>query len=314
MPPAVRPVGIDVAKDRLDVYVLPSRDAWHVANDRAGHQALVQRLSQLDGVRIVVEASGGYEAPLVDVLQGAGLHVDLVNAAHVRHYARALGRRAKTDRLDAEVLAHFAANVPSPKRIAPSPAARKLAQSLNYRRLIIDFHTALSNQLEHACDTALRTRIRRRLASLHQERLALDRRLVELMGADPDLAARAALLRRAHGVGLLTAAVLLATMPELGYLDRHKIAALVGLAPFNHDSGRLRGRRCISGGRVSVRNALYMAALSAIRGFAPIKAAFLRLQAKGKPFKVAIVACMRKLIVILNASLRDHLRALAPAA
>jgi transposase len=309
MTPAVSPVGIDVAKDHLDVFVLPSRAAWQVANDRAGHHALIQRLGQLGGVRIVVEASGGYEAPLIDALQAAGLHVDLVNAAHVRHYARALGRRAKTDRLDAEVLAHFAANVPSPKRIAASPVARKLTAYLNYRRLVVDDHTALSNQLEHATDAPLRSRIRRRLASLQRERRDLDRCLVDVLGEDRQLAARYALLRRVHGIGPLTAAVLLAAMPELGHLDRHKIAALAGLAPFNHDSGRLRGRRCISGGRQGVRNALYMAALSAIRGFGPIKAAFLRLQAKAKPFKLAIIACMRKLIVILNAILRDHLRA-----
>jgi transposase len=312
MTPAVSSVGIDVSKDRLDVHVLPSHDAWPVANTPAGHQALIQRLAQLDGVRIVVEASGGYEAALVAALLAAGLHVDLVNAAHVRHYARALGRLAKTDRLDAAVLARFAASVPSPKRIPACPSARKLAQYLAYRRQVVDAHTALSNQLEHAGDPALRRKTLLLLATLHAERRDLDRCLVDIVRADPKLAADYAVLRRVHGIGPLTAAILLAAMPELGHLDRHKIAALVGLAPYNHDSGRWRGLRCISGGRASVRNALYMAALSAIRGFEPIKATFLRLtQVKGKPFKVAIVACMRKLIVILNAKLRDHRSATA---
>jgi transposase len=304
-------VGIDVSKLTLDVYVLPQQQHWQVANDAAGHQALIAQLAQFDAARIVLEASGHYHFKLVDALTAAGLPVDVVNPFQVHKFAGGLGRLAKTDKLDAALLARFATCVPAPQAIPISPTARRLAEHLTYRRRLLADRIALDNQCDRLSEPALLRHARRRRNQLAADLLMLERRMLAIIAADPALHARYAVIRTVPGIGPLTAAVLLAAMPELGHLHRRQIAALAGVAPFDQQSGAWRGRAAIRGGRAAVRHALYMAALSSVRYFAPLREAFTRLKANGKCAKLALVACMRKLLAILNAKLRDA--ALQPA-
>jgi transposase len=302
-------VGIDVSKARLDVHVRPLGVGFSVGNDAAGYGSLIARLRPLRTTRIVLEATGGYERALWLALTEAGLVAAVVNPRQVRQFARASGRLAKTDRLDAAVIAHFAETF-SPVGVRnPDPVADRLGEHVLYRRSLKEEIVGLENQLRRLEMPVLRARAERRLAGLRSEAKEIECEMRAIVDSDPAKRALFACLTSLKGVGLVLACTLIANLRELGRLSRHQTAALIGVAPFNHDSGKWRGYRAIAGGRAGVRNVLYMASLSAVRSNPTIKEVYRRLRANGKPAKVALVACMRKIAIILNARVRDHLAA-----
>ena len=299
-------VGIDVARDRLDVHVRPSEQAFAVARDSEGLERLVERLEGLDPALVVLEATGGFEIAVAAALAGAHMPLAVVNPRQVRDFARATGRLAKTDTLDAEAIALFAERIRPDPRPVPDAQARALAELVARRRQIVEMIVAEGNRRRQARAKRLRKRLDAHLAWLQKELSQVESDLDDAVRASPAWRANEDLLTSVPGVGNTTARSLIAEVPELGTLDRRKIAALVGLAPFNRDSGTLRGRRTIWGGRATVRAALYMATLVATRHNPVIAAFYQRLLAAGKPKKVALTACMRKLLVILNALIRDR--------
>ncbi len=304
-------VGIDVSKGRLDVHVRPLGTGFSVSNAAAGYAELIARLRPLRTKRIVMEATGGYERALWLALTEAGLVAAVVNPRQVREFARASGRLAKTDRLDAAVIAHFAETF-SPVGVRnPDPVADRLGEHVLYRRALKEEIVALANQLRRLETPALRGRAERRLESLRSEATEIDREMRAIVDGDPGKKALFACLTALKGVGPVLACTLIANMRELGSLSRHQAAALIGVAPVNRDSGTMRGHRAIAGGRRGVRNVLYVATLSAVRSNPAIKEFYGRLRTKGKPAKVALVACMRKIAIILNARIRDQLAAAA---
>jgi len=296
-------VGIDVAKARLDGAVRPSGQRFEAANEVAGIADVVRRLHALQPARIVVEATGGYELPLVRALATAGLPVIVVNPRQVRAFAKAVGHLAKTDRLDAQVLAQFAEGVRPAVRALSDAATQELGTLLARRRQVVAMLTAERNRLGLSA-ARVRRGIAAHIAWLEQQLADLDRDLDTMIRASPVWQAKEDLLRSAKGVGPVLARTLVADLPELGTLNRRQIAALVGLAPFNNDSGQHRGQRRVFGGRAPVRATLYMATLAATRCNATIGAFYARLLAAGKKPKVALVACMRKFLTILNAMLK----------
>jgi transposase len=296
-------VGIDVAKARLDVAVRPSGEQWISAPDAPGLEELVERLQALQPELIVLEATGGREGAVVAALAAAGLPVAVVNPRQVRDFARAVGQLAKTDVLDAQVLAHFAEAIHPTPRPLPDAQAQELTALLARRRQLIQMQTAE----RHLLDTALprvQAHIQRHVAWLQAELADLDRTLHDQVQASPVWREQENLLRSVPGIGPTTALTLLADLPELGRLDRKAIAALVGVAPLSCESGTWRGRRIVWGGRARVRTVLYMATLVATRRNPLIAAFYTRLCAAGKPKKVALIACMHKLLTILNAIVR----------
>jgi len=298
-------VGIDISKDHLDIAVRPSGEHWRTPNDDAGIAATTPRLQALQPSSIVLEATGGYELPLAAALAAASLPVAIINPRQGRDFAKALGILAKTDRLDASVLALFAERVCPTPRPLPEETTSALAAVLTRRRQLVEMLVAEQNRL-HRAPPRFQAQIREHLAWLSHQVHDLDRELQELVCSSPLWQERERLLRSVPGIGPVVSATLLAELPELGTLDRRRIAALVGVAPFPRDSGRRRGQRHIWGGRAQVRAALYMATLVAIRRNAVLKAFYQRLVAAGKAKKVALVACMRKLLTILNAMLRHR--------
>lgn len=299
-----RIVGVDVSKGWLDLADTCRAIPWRVANDRAGIGALMMEL-QADPPRLVVlEATGGYEMELVLALQTAGLPVSVVNPRQIRDFARATGRLAKTDRLDAAAIAAFGAAL-RPACLPPSPPDHQAFVGLvTRRRQIVDMLVAEKNRMEHA-DRAVRAWIEQHLIMLKTQLAQVDAAIALAIDRTPTLRARQTILTSVHGVGTLTAAVLLAELPELGAIDHKQLAALVGVAPINRDSGTWRGQRHIGGGRISVRCALYMAVLSAVRYNPDLRAFYRRLRDAGKRPKVALIAAMRKLLSLLNALVRD---------
>ena len=298
-------VGIDVAKAQLDLAVEPTGATWTVPRSRGGLRRLQEQLQALRPTRIVLEASGGYERLVVATLAAAGLPVVRVNPRQTHDFARALGRLAKTDRLDAQVLARFAAEVRPPLRPQPSAVVEDLQILSRRRRQLVADRVADQQRRRHApshLELGFDPLAAARTAALAQ----VDRQLAALVEAEPTLRARAAWLQSIPGIGPVAAATLLAEVPELGACSRQQIAALVGVAPFNRDSGTRRGRRSCWGGRAPVRTALYMAALTATRHNPRIHAFYQRLLAAGKPAKVALVACLRKLLVLCNALCRTQ--------
>lgn len=300
-------VGMDVAKATLDLYapLASQSQSRQFANQRAGQRALLRWLHRLGTVQVVCEATGGYERAALDVLRGGGVAVSVVNARQVRDFARAQGRLAKTDRLDAAVLAEFGRCLRPAITPAPSAAQRQLAELVARRSQLLQLRTAEHNRLEHTTHPAVRRQLQRHLIGLARQLEQLDAWLTELVSRDESLAHKVARLCLVRGVGRITALVLLATLPELGTLNRRQAAALVGVAPFNRDSGPRRGHRLIAGGRAAARRALYMAGLVAAFSNARFKGFYRRLVAEGKAPKVALVAVMRKLIILLNHVLRD---------
>ena len=298
-------VGIDVAKAHLDLAVRPSGTTAHFANDPPGIATLVTHLDTLHPALIVLEATGGYERPVVTSLTAAGVPVAVINPRQARDFAKATGKLAKTDALDAHALAHFAAALQPPPHPLPDPATRALAALLARRRQLVTMATAEENRL-HTAPAAIRQRITAHLDWLDEEVGQVDAERAAAIAADPVWREREALLRSVPGVGPVLALTLLAELPQLGTLSRQQVAALVGVAPLNRDSGTQRGRRAVWGGRARVRSALYMAALVATRHNPVIRAFYQRLCAAGKAKKVALTACMRKLVTILNAMLAHH--------
>ena len=299
-------VGIDVSKERLDVYVRPVGQKWAVSNDDKGHAELATKLSPLAPKMVVFEATGGYQTRAVAALTLAGLRVAVVNPRQVRHFAQGMNRHAKTDAIDAEVLAHFGEAVPLEPRPLVDTQTQELLALVTRRRQLIDMRTAEMNRLEACLVPRVRRDLEKTIAWLTRRITQQDDDIDTMVRKTPVWREREDLLTSAIGIGTTTARGLMASLPELGTLDRRKIAALAGVAPFNNDSGKRKGPRAIRGGRPAVRSALYMATLSAVRFNAPIRAMYERLVGAGKAKKVALIACARKLLTVLNAMVRTN--------
>jgi transposase len=299
-------VGIDVAKDRLDVHLRPSGEAFAVARDGEGVAGLAERLRAAGPQLIVLEATGGFEQVVAAQLAGANLPLVVVNPRQIRDFARATGRLAKTDRVDAAVIAHFAEAVRPPVRPLPDEQARLLGELVNRRRQVIEMMVAEGNRARQVETKRLKKRIERHRSTLQTELTEIEVELDETIRGTPIWRENEDLLKSVPGVGDVVARTLIAELPELGTLTRRQIAALVGVAPFSRDSGTMRGKRTIWGGRAAVRAALYMGALVASRCNPVIAAFYQRLLAARKSKKLALVACMRKLLVTLNAILRER--------
>jgi transposase len=293
-------VGIDVSQATLDVAVHPTDEHWQVTNDGAGIRQLVEQLSALAPDRIVLEATAGYELPVLATLGSADLPVVAVNPRQVRDFARSIGRLAKTDKLDAQVLAHFAAVIRPILRPLPDAATRELGALLARRRQLVEMRAAEATRLNTALEP-VRPDIREHLRWLDKRIRELDRELHNRLRASPVWRAKDDLLRSIPSVGPVLSTTLLAEVPELGTTGHKQLAALIGLAPLNRDSGRWRGKRSIWGGRAKVRAVLYMATITAIRLNPIVKQLYDRLTAAGKPPKVVLTACMHKLLRICNA-------------
>ena len=298
-------VGIDVSKVRLDWAVHDQADAGEVANDEAGCRVLLRRLAVLKPKLIVVEATGGLETLIVGSLAAAGWPVAVVNPRQVRDFAKATGRLAKTDTLDAKVLAHFGEAIKPPVRALKDEDTRALTALMVRRRQLVDMLTAERNRLGSAHAT-LRKDIQVHIRWLEKRLGGVNQDLSGALKASLVWCEKAEILTSAKGVGPVLTVTILAGLPELGTLNRHAIAALVGTCPFNRDSGTMRGKRTIFGGRAEVRSVLHMATLTATRCNPVIKVFYDRLIKAGKKHKVAMTACMRKFITILNAMLKQH--------
>ncbi|HZV08021.1 MAG TPA: IS110 family transposase [Gemmataceae bacterium] len=298
-------VGIDVSMDRLDVMILPPGASFTASNDETGWGVIAAKLHEHEAATIGIEASGGYERGVLRYLLKTGLRVHHVNPHRLRQFAKARGVLAKNDRLDARLIAEFVALLPTRSARRHPVVVEQLAELVTARRQICDELTMVENQTRLVEDPVLKRLQRRRVARLKADIAILDKPLVEKIASDQNLSRHAGLLQSVPGVGPVLTQTLLALLPELGQLTRRQIAALVGLAPFDFESGKFKGQRRIRGGRAPVRSVLYMAALIAARFNPALKTFRDRLRTAGKPPKVAIVAVMRKLITILNAMLRD---------
>jgi transposase len=298
--------GVDVASDKLDLASHGVAEVQPFENTAEGIEQLVAQVRRRRCALIVVEATGGYEIPLLAALAEAGLPVVQINPRQLRSFANAVGELAKTDTIDARLIARFAHDVRPPVRSLPTKEQRRFGDLAARRRQLIALRTAERNRRKKTAQPELITSIDAVLAVLEQQITLLDQQLAELVATDEEWQQRDKILQSVPGVGAVTSHLLLAELPELGQLEHRPLAKLVGLAPLNRDSGKLRGRRMILAGRGVVRAALYMAALSASRFNPQIRRFYQRLRQAGKPFKVAIAACMRKLLTILNALIRDR--------
>lgn len=299
-------VGIDVSQDKLDVCVLPGGECLEFTNDPPGLGRLVAHLKSLPPSLIVIESTGGYERAALWAVQDAGLAIALVNPRQTRDFAKALGQYAKTDRLDAAVLAEFAQRVqPAPQ--AKIPEKQRLLDALvTRRRQLIEQRSAEACRLQQATDKFISKTICQMIQAIERQQDAIERRIIELLHSDDDWRAKLQLIQSVPGVGSVTGATLVAELPELGKLNRQQIAALAGVAPYPCDSGQVRGKRSVWGGRKKLRSVLYMAALTARRCNAVIQAFAQRLAIAGKSFKVIQIACIRKLLVILNTMVKTN--------
>lgn len=299
-------VGIDVSKQRLDVHVLPTADSFAVSRDGAGLEELVERLRLLQPQLIALEATGGFETIAAAALAGADLPLVVVNPAQVRHFAQALGQRAKTDPIDAAVIARFIAAVKPQPRSLPSEETQLLAELVGRRRQIIEMLVAERQREKRARNPRVRKSLARHIRTLEKELAEIDQDIDMLVRGSPVWREKEQLLASVPGIGSTIARLLLAELPELGRLDRRKIASLAGLAPYTRQSGRWRGKSMIGGGRGAVRSGLFLAALVASRHNVVLRAFHQRLIAAGKPKMVALIAVARKLLTILNALIRDQ--------
>lgn len=314
--PAPQFVGIDVGKAQLEIAVYPAGPAWHCGTSVRELRALARRLATLAPALIVLEATGGYEVPVLGALAQAELPVSLVAPSRVRAFARATGQLAKTDRLDAALLARYAAQLTPATTRVPDAAQRALMLLVARRRQVDDMLVAERQRLEQQSffpDSPVRADLQATIAFLERSRTALDRELHAHVAAHPRWSEPLTLLCSVPGVGRITAYTLLAYLPELGLLSRRQIAALVGVAPVTAESGQWRGQRHIEGGRAVVRHVLYMAALTAARCHPVFAPYYRKLKARGKASKVALVACMRRLLLLLNAILKHRTPWIAPA-
>jgi transposase len=302
-------VGIDVAKDAVVVAVLPSGASWTAPTTSAGLTTLATQLQALAPTLVVLEATGGYEIPVAGALQSAELPISIVAPERVRAFARALGILGKTDRLDATVLARYGQQVAPAVRPLPDDVARGLTLLMHRRRQLLEMLGMERQRLDQQAffpRSPIQGSLADHITYLERELRDTDQDLTQYLTTHPRWDATHALLRSVPGIGPVTAMTLLAELPELGSLRRQELAALVGVAPFARDSGLLRGTRQIRGGRPVVRQALYMAALSCIRVAGPLRVFYRQLRERGKPAKVALIACVRRLLTILNAMLRDR--------
>ena len=293
-------VGIDISKHYFDLHLLPEGQTAHYANDAEGIAQCRQWLLQVRPERVVLEATGGYEWALTLDLQTAGLPVIVVNPRRVRDYARSQGRLAKTDRIDARVLAEFALSPRVQPRELPTVEAHQRLAWLARKRQLVEMHVAERNHLEHATENSIVQSVRRVLTVIEKEIAKIDKQLAAAVAADPHLQRKAEILDSTPGIARATAVALVTELPELGRVNRREIAALVGLAPMNRDSGQFRGKRTTGGGRVRLRTALYMPMLTVIRCNPALRRFYQRLLDNGKPKMTALVAAMRKLLTILN--------------
>lgn len=298
-------VGIDVSKDRLDVHVCPGGQAFAVARNGKGLHELVERLRGVEPSLVAVEATGGYETIVAAAIAGAQLPLVVVNPAQVRHFAQAVGKRAKTDPIDAAVIARFAEAVKPEPRELPDEAARLLAELVSRRSQIIEMLVAERQREKRASAVRVRKSLARHIKMLEKELPEVDRDIDTMVRGSPVWREKEDLLITFPGIAHTIARSVLADLPELGRLGRREVASLAGIAPFTRQSGKWRGKSMIAGGRSSVRSALFMAALSAIRCNPVLRAFYQRLLARGKPKMVALIAVARKLLTILNAMLRD---------
>jgi len=298
-------VGIDVSKDRLDVHVLPQGEAFEVERNGRGLAALVERLRTLSPSLVVVEATGGFESTTAAAVAGAGLPLAVVNPAQIRHYAQALGKRAKTDPIDAHVIARFAADIRPEARALPDEMTQALADLVARRRQIVEMLQAERQREKRVTLKRARKSIARLITVLEKELADMDQDIDDTVRGSPIWREKEDLLASVPGVGPQTARTLIAEMPELGTLDRKTVASLAGLAPYTRQSGRWNGKSMIGGGRKTVRSALFIAAMVACRHNPILKAFYERLLAAGKAKVSAIIAVARKLLTILNAILRD---------
>lgn len=297
-------VGIDVSKKSLDVAIHEENETWSIANDSEGIQALVKRLKLLSPALIVLESTGGLEYDAATALYLEGLPVAIVNPRRTREFAKALGILAKTDEIDAGVIAHYAETVKPPLSRISTEEEQQLTSLVRRRMQLVDMRTAELNRLKSA-GKGLHDHIRKHIDWLNKEIDDLEERIAQLVNNSPLYQEKDAVIQSFKGVGAITSHILLSEVPELGQINRKEIAALIGLAPMNNDSGGSRGKRSIQGGRTRPRNALYMATISALQHNPVIRKFYHRLLEKGKPEKVAITACMRKTLVILNSMVRN---------
>ena len=306
-------IGIDVSKQRLDVAQRPGGETWSVGNDEDGLQDLSRRLSAIEPALVLLEATGGLETPVVAALLEARLSVVVINPRQVRDFARATGELAKTDKIDAAILAHFAESARPEVRPFPDAATRELDALVGRRRQLLEMQTAEQNRLLRTSSKQVRKQIQTHLGWLRRQLLELNKDIDDFIKRSPAWREKDNLLQSIKGVGPVVSATLLGELPELGRLTRREIAKLVGVAPLNRDSGQFKGQRHIWGGRSSIRATLYMPILSAIQHNPTLREHYGRLTAAGKPKRVAQVACMRKLLVILNAAVRDgEIRKMVP--
>ena len=299
-------VGIDVSKDQLDVHVRPTGSAFAVTRDGRGLEELIERLRTLTPTLIAVEATGGYETIVAAAIAGASLPLAVVNPAQVRYFAQALGKRAKTDPIDAAVIARFAEAVKPEPRSVPDEAVCLLAELVGRRRQLTEMLVAERQRETRSDSVRVRKSLARHIKVLEKELQAISDDIGSLVRASPVWRANEDLMVSVPGVADKTSTSLLADIPEIGRLTRRQIASLVGVAPFTRQSGRWKGKSMIAGGRAAARTAIYMAALSASQHNPVLKAFYLRLLAAGKPKMVALIAVARKLLTILNAMIRDQ--------
>ncbi|MHC1781411.1 MAG: IS110 family transposase [Anaerolineaceae bacterium] len=298
-------IGIDVSKASLDVSTGEKGEVWKITNDAEGISLLCKQLIAISPQLIVVESTGGLERPLLFELERTGLAVALVNPRRVREFAKAIGLAAKTDKLDACLLSRFARDVkPQPTKL-PGEGEQRLSALLARRKQLLDMLTAEKNRLE-TTSLSLKHLIEEHIDWLEQHLAEIEKEINDFNRQNPEHKLKQDIMRTVKGVGPITASTLCANLPELGMLNKKEIAALVGVAPFNNESGKWKGRRRIKGGRPEVRQVLYMATISATRSNSLIRAFYLSLLQRGKQKKVAIVACMHKLLSILNAMIRDN--------
>jgi transposase len=299
-------VGIDIAKNHFDLHLLPEGQAAHYPNDSEGIRSCCQFLAQVRPERIVLEATGGYELALTLDLQAAGLPVIVVNPRRVRDYARSQNLIAKTDQIDARVIAEFATSPRVQVRELPDPQARQRMAWIARKGQLVEMHVAERNRLEHAVDRLVTQSLRLILRAIEKQIAALDKKIANLIAADPQLQRKAEIIDSTPGFAEATAALLVTQLPELGRVNRRQIATLVGVAPMNRDSGQFRGKRMTGGGRVRVRSALYMPMLAVIRCNPVIRRFYQRLLDNGKAKMTALVAALRKLLTILNTMIKNN--------
>jgi transposase len=301
-------VGIDVSKATLDVALGSDGEVVQFPNDEGGIGQLLAQLAELAPTLVVMEATGGYESLVAGAISGQGIGVAVVNPRQVRDFAKATGILAKTDRIDARVLARFADSVKPEPRPLPTEEAKELQEFLSRRRQIVDMLTSEKNRLQIAATEGMKKSLRKHIKWLEEALRRADDDIDKAVRNSPAWREQEDLLRSVPGIGPVTARTMLAELPELGTLNRKQIAALVGVAPLNRDSGTIKGTRTCWGGRASIRQVLYMATLTAVRRNPSIRRTYLALVGRGKKNKVAHVACMRKLLAILTAMVRDRRR------